>query len=336
MGPQPAVARVRHAVRTALSDLTRGDLVLVGCSGGADSLALAAACAFEAPRAGLRVGAVTVDHGLQPGSADRAAAVAARLTELGLAPVEVAAVTVGSAGGPEAAARTARYAALDAAADRLDAVAVLLGHTRDDQAETVLLGLARGSGPRSLAGMAPVSSDGRYRRPLLGVDHATTAAACAAEGLPVWDDPHNSDPAFTRVRIRRDVLPALTRALGPGVPEALARTADLLREDATALDEWAARAAASAAEAAGPDGGLSVDRLAELPTAVRRRVLRSAAIAAGSRPGDLFAAHVEAVDALVVDWHGQRGIDLPGDITARRRYGRLCFDQGFGLGQPAR
>jgi tRNA(Ile)-lysidine synthase len=235
---------------------------------------------------------------------------------------------VGSAGGPEAAARTARYAALDAAADRLDAVAVLLGHTRDDQAETVLLGLARGSGPRSLAGMAPVSSDGRYRRPLLGVDHATTAAACAAEGLPVWDDPHNSDPAFTRVRIRRDVLPALTRALGPGVPEALARTAGLLREDAAALDEWAARAAASAAEAAGPDGGLAVDRLTELPTAVRRRVLRSAAIAAGCPPGELFAVHVEAVDALVVDWHGQLGIDLPAGITARRHYGRLCFDQG--------
>ena len=319
---------MRHAVRTALSDLTDGELVLVGCSGGADSLALAAACAFEAPRAGLRAGAVTVDHGLQPGSADRAAALAGRLTKLGLAPVEVAVVTVGSAGGPEAAARAARYAALNAAADRLDAVAVLLGHTRDDQAETVLLGLARGSGPRSLAGMAPVSADGRYRRPLLGVDRATTAAACAAEGLPVWDDPHNSDPAFARVRVRRDVLPALTRALGPGVPEALARTADLFREDAAALDEWAARAAASAAEAVGPDGGLAVDRLAELPTAVRRRVLRSAAIAAGCPPGELFAVHVEAVDALVVDWHGQLGIDLPGGITARRHYGRLCFDQG--------
>ena len=319
---------MRHAVRTALSDLTSGELVLVGCSGGADSLALAAACAFEAPRAGLRAGAVTVDHGLQPGSADRAAALAGRLTKLGLAPVEVAAVTVGSAGGPEAAARAARYAALNAAADRLGAVAVLLGHTRDDQAETVLLGLARGSGPRSLAGMAPVSADGRYRRPLLGVDRATTAAACAAEGLPVWSDPHNSDPAFARVRVRRDVLPALTRALGPGVPEALARTADLFREDAAALDEWAARAAASAAEAVGPDGGLAVDRLAELPTAVRRRVLRSAAIAAGCPPGELFAVHVEAVDALVVDWHGQLGIDLPGGITARRHYGRLCFDQG--------
>jgi len=331
---------VRHAVRTALAELTSGDLVLVGCSGGADSLALAAACAFEAPRTGLRAGAVTVDHGLQPGSADRAAALAARLTELGLAPVEVATVTVGTAGGPEAAARTARYAALDAAADRLNAVAVLLGHTRDDQAETVLLGLARGSGPRSLAGMAPVSADGRYRRPLLGIDRATTAAACAAEGLPVWDDPHNSDPAFTRVRIRRDVLPALIRALGPGVPEALARTADLLREDAAALDGWAARvaadAAAGAAEAAGPDSGLAVDRLAELPTAVRRRVLRNAAIAAGSPPGELFAAHVEAMDALIVDWHGQLGIDLPGGITARRHYGRLCFDQGFGHGQPAR
>lgn len=328
---------MRLAVRTALSDLSGGDLVLVACSGGADSLALAAACAFEAPRAGLRAGAVTVDHGLQPGSADRAAALAARLTELGLSPVEVVTVQVGTAGGPEAAARAARYAALDDAADRLGAVAVLLGHTRDDQAETVLLGLARGSGSRSLAGMAPVSADGRYLRPLLGLARATTAAACAAEGLPVWADPHNSDRAFTRVRIRQDVLPALTEALGPGVPEALARTADLLRQDAAALDDWARRAVAEAAEGAevaGPDADLAVDRLAGLPTAVRRRVLRGAAIAAGSPPGELFAVHVEAMDALITDWHGQLGVDLPGGVTARRRYGRLCFDRAGASSPP--
>ena len=329
MGPQPAVARVRLAVRTALTDLTGGDLALVACSGGADSLALAAGCAFEAPRAGLRAGAVTVDHGLQPGSAERAAEVAGRLTELGLAPVEIATVTVGAVGGPEAAARSARYAALGEAADRLGAAAVLLGHTRDDQAETVLLGLTRGSGPRSLAGMGPVSADGRYRRPLLGVDRATTRAACEADGLDPWDDPHNADPAFTRVRIRRDVLPALERALGPGVPEALARTADLFRDDAAALDGWAAKAAAAATD---PDGSLVVDQLAELPVAVRRRVLRTAAIGAGSPPGELFAVHVEAMDTLITDWHGQVGIDLPGGVTARRRYGRLWFDQG----QPAR
>ncbi|MEP6761209.1 MAG: tRNA lysidine(34) synthetase TilS, partial [Sporichthyaceae bacterium] len=165
MGPSPAVAAVRLAVRRGLADLEAGDLVLVAASGGADSLALAAAVAFEVPRVGLRAGAVTVDHGLQLGSGEHARQVAATLTGLRLGPVEVRVVEVGSGGGPEAAARSARYNALDAAAEQHGAVAVLLAHTRDDQAETVLLGLARGSGGRSLTGMAARS--GRYRRPLL-------------------------------------------------------------------------------------------------------------------------------------------------------------------------
>src|SRR3954447_2316412 len=210
MGPAPAVAAVRSAVRSALASLRRDppraapldaqdQRVLVACSGGADSLALAAATAFEAPRAGVAAGLITVDHGLQDGSADRAARVAALGYELGLDPVEVIRVDVTGPGGPEAAARTARYAALEAAAEALDA-SVLLGHTRDDQAETVLLGLGRGSGPRSIAGMR--AADGRYLRPFLDLRRATTAAACAALDLTTWDDPHNDDPAFQRVRLR--------------------------------------------------------------------------------------------------------------------------------------
>ena len=163
MGPAPALAAVRSAVRAVLSS---HPCVLVACSGGADSLALAAAVAFEAPRAGVRAGLVTVDHGLQPGSAAVAAQVAGLGYELGLDPVEIVPVTVGRTGGVEAAARDARYAALDAAASALGA-AVLLGHTLDDQAETVLLGLGRGSGPRSIAGMRVI--DGHYLRPLLGL-----------------------------------------------------------------------------------------------------------------------------------------------------------------------
>src|SRR5215469_12310932 len=211
MGPGVAVAEVRNAVRACLADLTAGDLVLVACSGGADSLALAAAAAFAAPRLGLRAGGVTVDHGLQPGSAERAGEVTALLSGLGLDPVRRATVTVpppATAAGPEAAARRARYAALDVAAKECGAAAVLLGHTLDDQAETVLLGLARGSGGRSLAGMAPQS--GRYLRPLLQIRRAQTAAACAALGLDSWDDPQNRDPAFTRTRVRRELVPALT------------------------------------------------------------------------------------------------------------------------------
>jgi tRNA(Ile)-lysidine synthase len=316
MGPSPAVASVRLAVRRALADLEPGDLVLVAASGGADSLALAAAAAFEVPRLGLRAGAVTVDHGLQAGAGERARQVAEVLTGLGLDPVDVRAVQVGSGGGPEAAARSARYAALAAAADEHGAAAVLLAHTRDDQAETVLLGLARGSGGRSLAGMAARS--GRYRRPLLGLDRATVRSA--ADGLPVWDDPHNDDPSFARVRVRRAALPALEDALGPGIAAALARTAALLRADTDALDEWAERAGT---DVTGSDGSLDVEGLERLPVAVRSRVVRRAALAAGAPAGDLRAEHVEAVDALVTDWHGQGPLQLPGGLTVRRECGRL-------------
>lgn len=324
MGPPAAVAEVRHAVRGALTDLPPGALVLVACSGGADSLALAAAAAHEGPRLRLDVGAVTVDHGLQDGSAGHAERVAATLRDLGLAPVRVATVHADGTGGPEAAARAARYGALDAAAEELDAVAVLLGHTRDDQAETVLLRLARGSGARSLAGMAPVT--GRYRRPLLDLTRQRVAEACAAVGLTPWDDPHNADPAYARSRVRHEALPVLEDTLGPGVAAALARSARLLRDDADALDAWAARAYATCRADGEP--GLSADALAALPTAVRTRVLRLAAVDAGCPPGALGAVHLGAADRLVTDWHGQAAVDLPGGVACVRRHGRLCFRSG--------
>jgi tRNA(Ile)-lysidine synthase len=231
---------------------------------------------------------------------------------------------VGTRGGPEAAARTARYEAIDAAARRLDA-AVLLGHTRDDQAETVLLGLARGSGARSLCGMPPAfdRDDVRYVRPLLELSRATTRRACLAMGLDPWDDPHNDDPAFTRVRVRGEALPVLEKTLGPGVAEALARTARLLRDDAEALDDWADRAEVDALRTE-PDG-LDTATLEALPRAVRTRVLRRAAVAAGSPPGALAAVHVDALDLLVTGWRGQRHVDLPGGVRGFRRYGRLLF-----------
>ncbi|MEQ7010677.1 tRNA lysidine(34) synthetase TilS [Actinopolymorpha sp. B17G11] len=327
MGPHPAVAAVRLAVRRSLADLDAGVLVLVAGSGGADSTALAAAAAFEARRGAWRVGGVTVDHGLQDGSAERAAAVADLLRSLGLDPVEIARVRVDGSGGPEAAARRARYSALDEAAARLGAVAVLLGHTRDDQAETVLLGLARGSGARSLSGMpGRALAGGAYRRPLLGLDRETTRAACTAEGLAIWDDPHNTDPTYTRVRVRQRVLPVLERELGPGVASALARTADLLRDDADALDAWADRAYADCVtDDTAPNLALHVDRLVAVPAAVRRRVIHRAALRAGCPGTDLFASHVAAVDALVVEWRGQAWVDLPGGVRAHRRTDLLCF-----------
>jgi tRNA(Ile)-lysidine synthase len=320
------VAEVRHAVRTCLSDLAAGELVLAACSGGADSLALAAALAFVAPRAGLRGGGVTVDHGLQAGSAERAADVAAVMTKLGLDPVHNITVTVASAhsgAGPEAAARVARYLALDQTAREHRAAAVLLGHTLDDQAETVLLGLARGSGARSLSGM-PARRD-PYRRPLLGLRRATTGAVCADLGLQPWQDPHNRDVRFARARVRHQVMPALEDALGPGVAEALARTASQLRADAECLDELAFAESGQVRDRCSDPAGLEVSWLRALPAAIRTRVLRDAAIMAGCPPGALTAGHVERIDALVTGWHGQRWADLPGGVRARRRDGKVWF-----------
>ncbi|GAA1635306.1 tRNA lysidine(34) synthetase TilS [Kribbella alba] len=322
----PSIARVREAVRTALAELPRETTVLVACSGGADSLALAAATAFEAPKLGLRAGAVVVDHGLQAGSADVAATAAEQCRSLGLDPVQIRAVEVGDEGGPEGAARTARYDALRDVADEVGADVVLLAHTRDDQAETVLLGLARGSGARSLAAMAPVA--GVLRRPFLEVSRATAAAACVASGLRPWRDPHNDDPAYKRVRVRHEVLPVLEEVLGPGVTEALARTAGLLRADADALDVLAADLAETAVRRTEDEVVCDIGMLEVEPTAIRTRALRQAALQAGCRATDLTAGHVAAVDALVTDWRGQRWIDLPQGIRAVRRAGFIVLAPG--------
>jgi tRNA(Ile)-lysidine synthase len=324
MGPHPAVAEARGCVRRCLADLEPGALVLAACSGGADSVTLAAALAHEAPRLGLRAGGVTVDHGLQAGSAVRASSVATMLTALGLDPVRSVRAAVPAAagsGGPEAAARAARYEALHEVAQSSGSAAVLLGHTLDDQAETVLLGLARGSGARSLAGMP--EQRGCYRRPLLGMTRRAVREACAELGFEPWDDPHNTDPAYRRTRVRHQVLPVLEQALGPGIADALARSARQLRADCDALDELARAEAKRLRDDA---GGLDAAALAALPAAIRTRVLRASALAAGCPAGALAARHVDALDALVTRWHGQRWADLPGGVRGRRQYGRLLLE----------
>jgi tRNA(Ile)-lysidine synthase len=332
VGPHPAVAEVRSAVRAGLGTSARP--VLVACSGGADSLALAAAVAFEAPRAGVPAGAVTVDHGLQPGSAERAQSTAGLLRGMGLDPVHVVRAHVGDDGGPEGAARAARHRALAAAAAGTDA-RVALGHTLDDQAESVLLGLGRGSGPRSVAGMVEhrTVAGVTWWRPLLGVRRETTRAACAAAELPVWDDPWNDDPAYRRVRVRSEVLPLLEDVLGGGVAAALARTAALLREDLDALDALAA--AELARRSSGRSGEhLPVADVAGLPDALRRRVLRGW-LRGGGVP-DLQAVHLHAVDALLVRWHGQGRVHLPGGAGVVRASGRLELQPPHGRGSDPR
>ena len=314
----PAIADVRRAVREgfAAAGLQAGDLVLVACSGGADSLALAAAAAFEAPRypdedaqsPGLKVGAVVIDHGMQKGSAEIAGETAHKLSVLGLFPVEIRTVIVGNDGGPEAAARSARYAAIDEVAEQTGANAVLLGHTLNDQAETVLMGLARGSGGRSLNGMAAVS--GLYLRPLLGITRETTENFCADSGLEPWHDPMNQDEAYTRVRVRKNLLPALEAELGPGIAEALARTADTLREDEEVLAQLALDAYKKVAKERATRIDIGVEEFKALPLAIRHRLIALAAVVLQAPM--LARVHILAIDALVDDWHGQKPLTLPG------------------------
>lgn len=309
-GPDPAVAATRCAVRDHLSDKNPGDLVLVGVSGGADSMALLAAAIFESRKSGVQIGAVIVDHGMQPGSAEVAAGAAEAVGRQGAEPVDVRCVQVAEAGGggPEARARTSRYAVFEEARVEHGAVAVWLGHTRDDQAEQVVLGLLRGSGARSLAGMARRRPP--YERPLLSLPRTVTRAACRAQGLPFWDDPSNDDPAFRRNTVRR-LLASWETELGGGLVPGLVRTAELARDDADLLDDLAAQARDGLGEGPWP-----VSSLRALPRALRGRVWRILAKEAGC--AEIGAAHVAALDALVTAWRGQKGTHLPGGRLGER------------------
>jgi tRNA(Ile)-lysidine synthase len=286
----------------------------VALSGGPDSLALTAVAAGVRPTTAL-----IVDHGLQPDSASVAETARQAAVDLGCADARVLRVAVGRRGGPEAAARAARYEALNEASG---GAPVLLGHTLDDQAETVLLGLGRGSCARSLAGMRPHQPP--WCRPLLGLRRAVTHAACDELGLTPWRDPHNVDPAYTRSRLRTEVLPLLEDVLGGGVAEALARTAAGLREDCDALDELAG----ASLDAALAERALDIRRLDRLPDALRRRVIRGWLLAAGAT--DLTDNQIRRVDDLVMNWHGQGGVAVGSSLrnqrlVAARADGRLCL-----------
>ena len=310
MDRSSALTPLRAAV-TAFARRYPADRWCVGLSGGADSLALTAVAAALNPTTAL-----IVDHGLQTGSAEVAATAAAQARQLGCVDAQVISVAVGTEGGPEAAARTARYAALDAARD---GAPVLLAHTLDDQAETVLLGLGRGSGPRSIAGMR--LWDPPWGRPLLEARRADTEAVCAELGLTPWRDPHNTDPRYTRVRLRTEVLPLLEDVLAGGVAPALARTAAALREDNDALDALAA----GHLDALRTADGLTVAGLEDLPAALRRRVIRGWLLSVGATM--LTDVQLRAVDALVGDWHGQGGAA----VSSPLRYQRLIVTRHAGL-----
>lgn len=310
----PALLLLRQAVRRWL-DAHPYDDVAIALSGGADSLALTAVAVAETDR----VRAIVVDHRLQQGSGAVAQTAATRARALGCATAEVVAVTVGTVGGIEAAARTARYHALETARG---SAPVLLGHTLDDQAETVLLGLARGSGGRSIWGMR--AFDPPWGRPLLDVRRATTRQACVDLGLEPYEDPHNSEPDFTRVRLRTEVLPLLEDVLGGAVAPALARTAEQLREDGAVLDA----AAEAILTRVRVDGDLIVDALVGEPAALRRRVIRAWLLGGGAK--SLTDKHLRAIDDLVVAWRGQGGVAVGGGsagarLVCTREHGRLTL-----------
>lgn len=345
----PAVAATRVAVREVLRDIVAEaavsspsasdeqkhslldlprPLVLVALSGGVDSLALAAAAAFETSKTQVRIGAMIIDHGLQHDSAVVAEQAAAQAHELGLSPVLVRRVLVGSAtdpgdgyDGPEAAARAARYKAFEATCADTGAVAVLTAHTRDDQAEQVLLALARGSGTRTIAGIPPRRD--AIHRPFLQITRAQTEAACQVQQLAPWRDPHNTDAVFARVRVREQVLPMLEAALGPGIAANLARTAELAREDADTLDALAAHLL-DVLMRESDDGSfeLPIRDLAEQPPALRNRIIRL--LARDQFGSHLTRDHTLTVAALVTHWRGQGPINVP-RLTVHRSEGALIF-----------
>lgn len=307
---------LRQGILASLSDLEAGDLVLVGLSGGADSLSLLKCALHVGSERTISVGAVIIDHQLQAESANTSNRVAGIARELGADPVLVINVDVAkgsSSGGMEAAARNARRIAFNNVLTEHKAKAILLGHTLEDQGETVLLGLARGSGARSLSGMR--AKEGIYRRPFLGITRQIVRDEVS--DLDVFEDPHNSDLKYSRVRVRNLVLPVMETQLGPGVTQALARSADLLRDDADALDALARFEITRV--------GDDVNLLGALPRAIRTRVIRQLAITNGCAINDLTRDHVLAVDALLTNWHGQGALNLPGAVSVERRHDRLTF-----------
>jgi tRNA(Ile)-lysidine synthase len=316
----PALLELRNAVRFWFQKLEENSKVCIGVSGGADSMALAIVAKLEAADFNLDLVAVIIDHNLQENSAEVATSTKKKLESIGYSDIFVGKANVLVTDGVEASARRARYLVFQQALETYGSKVFLLGHTKNDQAEGVLLGLARGSGTKSLSGMAEIS--GPFIRPFLNVDRSTTQAACDESGIEYWSDPHNLNTEFTRVRIRENILPLIEKEIGPGIIDALSRSAKILREDATALDEWAER---TFGEVDPTD--IEISFLVALPIAVRSRVLRLAIYAAGAPSGSISATHLEPIEAFVSDWRGQGHTSLPGGVKVCRISGRLSLSK---------
>ena len=319
--PNPGLVahQVKSVVKTFLSSRTSaGDTVILGVSGGADSLALAASCSALQDELSVTFVPVIIDHQLQVGSGEVAQAAKAACQTLGLTAAEIHQVEVTQNGdGVEAAARKARYEALRKSAEQHEAVGIMIAHSLNDQAETVLMRLSRGSGTRSLAAMS-ADKDGIWR-PLLDVTRADLRISLDHYGLTVFDDPHNLDRRFTRVRVRLDVMPALRAALGDDVDFALARTAALSFDDAQALDALAAGLRAEAEVA----GELVIAALAQAPRALVSRVVKTWLESRGVPIGALSFEHITAVTRLIIDPRVGSTVRVAGGVEVVRQSGRL-------------
>ena len=346
---------VREHVHWALANC---DAILIAVSGGADSTALAAVVIDHCLRAGSTPHTLSVDHGIRPGSDREAQETCEVMASLGAQSSWVS-VTVDAPGGPEASARLARRSALSAHAQTLgERVAVFLGHTMDDQAETVLLRLARGSGVGSLRAMSVRDDTGSivWMRPLMNCRRSETLGACRQLGLPWVDDPSNKmdgpwraadGSALRRSAVREQAIPSLAHSLGMDPVPSLARTAELSAADDEALNEWAEQVwqrawecaagetqprqealagelrpaletPPAAAEAASGIGALRVAELKEIPQAVRRRVLHRYLSAVGAPS----LVHLEEADALITRWSGQGPLSIPKGTLARAGKGK--------------
>jgi tRNA(Ile)-lysidine synthase len=329
----PQVAATRKAVRQLISDLTPGTTILVAVSGGADSLALASAANFEGRKLKLRVAAVIIDHGLQLGSDKVAKKAKSRCESLGIEQVVIEKVTVRQSGdGLEAQARESRYKGIEKVRSKLGASWVLLGHNLNDQAETVLLGLARGSGLRSIAAMVKVDPDRKLMRPFLDISSADLRKACKDQGIEYWNDPHNSDDRFLRVKVRK-LAENLEKTLGPGFAAALARTAEIARESDEALSLLAKELAFKArAKSTASKAQFDIEPLRLAPAALRRKAIHQICLDAGAK--NLSRAQVLQIEQLITAWKGQKSSVISGItvervanqlvVTSRRKPGATC------------
>lgn len=320
------VVALRNSVKACLEPDTES--VVVGLSGGADSLVLTAVAVWVGERAGFTVQAVVVDHGLQIGSAKIASSAAMAATMLGATSIEIRNVDVGTDGGMEMAARTARRAALLEVANGRP---ILLGHTANDQAETVLLRLLRGSGAHSLSAMSACTKT--WHRPFLSHSRGDIETAVVELltplGITPWQDPHNFDEVFSRVRIR-NLLETLSQEFGPSIISGLVRTADMLRADNQVLDHMATESFRMSHNSE-TQVSMGVQELEDVSPAIRTRIIKLCfdQLTAGTRESSpLTHQHVMSVEALISSWSGQGGIALPLGVTARREYGRLVFNRG--------